>query len=139
MEETNQRTPAGVALVLRGFDRWAREDLPGTLELLDDDCEIRPLLGLISGDVYRGHEGARRWFTDVFSHWTEFAPELRAFAEVEDSLLVAGRLRARGRLSGVELDTATWWRFTFRDGRILLLDVFPEPTDAHRAAGLVSG
>jgi hypothetical protein len=57
---------------------------------------------------------------------------------VEDSLLVAGRIRARGRLSGVELDTAIWWRFTFRDWRILRMETFQEPTDAHRAAGLVS-
>jgi hypothetical protein len=73
-----------------------------------EDCEIRSLLGQIEGVVYRGHEGVRRWFTDVYSHWTEFCPELRAFGEAEDSLLVTGRIRARGRVSGVELDTAIW-------------------------------
>lgn len=137
MGETDQGTSAGLAIVRRGFDRWANEDLPGILELFDDGCEIRSILGLIDGTVYRGHEGVRRWFTDAYSDWTEYRPELRAFCEVEDSLLVAGRLRARGRLSGVELDMAVWWRFTFRDGRILRMDALQEPTDAHRAAGLV--
>lgn len=139
MEETDQGTPAGVAIVRRGFARWAAGDLPGGLELCDKDCEIRPILGQVEGVVYRGHEGVRSWFTDIYAHWSEFRPELRAFCQVEDSLLVAGRIRARGRHSGVELDTAIWWRFTFRAGRILRMDTFQEPTDAHRAAGLVSG
>ena len=137
MGETDPGTPAGVAIVRRGFERWAKGDLPGTLEAFDGDCEIRPLLGQIEDVVYRGHEGVRRWFTDVYSHWSEFSPELRAFGEVEDSLLIAGHIRARGRQSGVELDTAIWWRFTFRDGRVLSMEASEEPSEGHRAAGLV--
>jgi hypothetical protein len=44
-----------VAIVRQSFDRWAKEDLPGTLGLFDEVCEIRPLLALIEGGVYRGH------------------------------------------------------------------------------------
>jgi ketosteroid isomerase-like protein len=77
-----------------------------------------------------------RWFNDVFSDWTEFCPELHDYYELEDSLLVTGRIRACGRTSGVELNSAIWWRYKFRDGRILRLDASREPTDEHRAAGL---
>jgi ketosteroid isomerase-like protein len=140
MGETDQGAPAGVEIVRQVFERWANEDLPGVLELSDEECELRPLLGQIEGEdgVYRGHKGVRRWFTDTYAHWTEFRPVFRAFCEVEDSLLVAGRMRARGRLSGVELDTETWWHITFRDGRILRMDVSQDPTDAHVAAGLAA-
>jgi ketosteroid isomerase-like protein len=116
MGEIDQEGPAGVIIVRRGFERWANEDLPGGLELCDEECEIRPILGQIDGTVYRGHEGVRRWFTDIYSDWIELRPELHAYREVEDSLLVAGRIRARGRLSGVELDTATWWSSRFAMG-----------------------
>ena len=125
MRETDQDAPAGVAIVRRAFERWASKDLPGFLELFDEDCETRPHLGRLEGGVYRGHEGLRRWFNDVHSDWTEFCPELRTFDELGDSLLIAGRIRARGRVSGVELDTAIWWRCTFRDGRILCMDGVP--------------
>ena len=87
--------------------------------------------------MYRGHEGVRRWFADVYSDWTEFCPEVRAFHAGEEALLVAGRIRARARHSSVDLDAAMWWSYTFRDGRILSLHAFREPTGAHRAAGLV--
>lgn len=136
MSEAGHETPEGVAIVCRSFERWAEEDLPGTLEVFDADCEIRPILVLIEGGVYHGHEGVRRWFADVYSDWTEFCPEMRAFRETDDGLLMAGRIRARSRHSGVDLDAAMWWRYTFRDGRILRMDVFREPTEAHRAAGL---
>src|SRR5438309_150664 len=139
MAETDEDAPAGVVIVRRAFERWANQDLPGFLELFDEACETRPHLGGLEGGVYRGHEGVRRWFNDVYSDWTEFCPELRTFDELGDSLLVEGRIRARGRVSGVELDTAIWWRCTFRDGRILCMDAFREPGDAHRAAKLGGG
>jgi hypothetical protein len=72
----------------------------------------------------------------ALSDWSKFSPELSAFGEVEDSLLIAGHVRARGRQSGVELDTAIWWRFTFRDRRVLSTQASEEPSEAHRAAGL---
>lgn len=136
MNESDYDGPEGVAIVCRSFDRWADEDLAGTLEYFDEDCEIRPILVLIEGGLYRGHEGVRRWFSDVFSDWTEFCPEIHGSCELEDSLLTTGRIRARGRTSGVELDTRMWWRHTFRDGRILRMEAFREPTADHRAAGL---
>src|SRR6266702_807693 len=87
--------------------------LPGAVR---QACETRTHLGGLEGGVYRGHEGVRRWFNDVYSDWTEFCPELRTFDELGDSLLVEGRIRARGRVSGVELDTAIWWRCSFATG-----------------------
>jgi ketosteroid isomerase-like protein len=137
MGKTDPSTRANLEIVRRGFDRWRTKDLPGILELFDEDSEVSPLLGQVEGAVYRGHEGVHRWFTDVFSHWAEFRPEFRASDEAKGSLLVAGRIHARGRHSGVVLDTALWWTFTFRNGRVLHMQASQEPTDAHRAAGLV--
>src|SRR5438445_13481321 len=52
--------------------------------------EVKSVLSLIEGGMYRGHEGVRRWFADVYSDWTEFCPEVRAFHAGEEALLVAG-------------------------------------------------
>src|SRR6267378_3706723 len=94
-----------VEIVRRGFDRWANEDLPAMLELFAEDCELKPLLGQVEGVTYRGYEGVRRWFSDVHTHWSSFEPELGAFGEAGDELLVVGDVRARGRYSGVEIET----------------------------------
>ena len=36
MGESGQQAPKAVAIVRESFERWANEDLPGTLELFDD-------------------------------------------------------------------------------------------------------
>lgn len=136
MGETDPSIEELVELIRRGFERWSNEDFPGTLELFSEDCELRPLLGQVEGVTYHGHDGVRRWFTDVHSHWSAFQPELYEFAESDGSLLVAGVIRARGRSSGVEFDTPMFWSFTFRDRLIVRMYTAREPTDAHRAAGL---
>ena len=138
MRETDREAPGGVAVISHVFDCWAREDLPGLLEVFDEACEVRPLLGQLDGAVYRGHDGVRRWFTDMRSDWSAFSPELQKFSEAGDSLLVAGRVRVRGHHSGADLDTRFWWRFSFRNGRILVMEAAGEPTDEHLAAGLGS-
>ncbi len=136
MGETDPGTHELIELIRVGFERWANDDFPGTVELFAEDCELKPLLGQVEGVTYRGHEGVRRWFTDVHAHWSAFHPQLYAFGEGDGSLLVTGRIRARGRQSGVEFDTPMYWRFMFRGRSVVRMDTSQEPSDAHRAAGL---
>jgi ketosteroid isomerase-like protein len=136
MGESDPGTPELIELIRVGFERWANEDFLGTLELFAEDCELKPLLGQVEGVTYRGHEGVRRWFTDVHTHWSAFRPQLHAFCERDSSLLVTGQIHAQGRHSGVEFDTPMYWRFTFRGRSVVKMETSREPTDAHRAAGL---
>src|SRR5258708_6519290 len=87
MGESDPGTQELVELIRVGFDRWANGDLLGTVELFAEDCELKPLLGQVEGVTYRGHEGVRRWFTDVHAHWSAFRPQLYAFREGDGSLL----------------------------------------------------
>ena len=47
-----------------------------------------------------------------------------------------GRLRARGRASGMDLDVPMGFVWTLRDGKVVRARTFSEQADALRAAGL---
>ena len=62
--------------------------------------------------------------------------ELTEFRDLGDRIVGLGQIHARGRESGVELDSATGWVFTLRNGKILKAEGFLSPDEALEAAGL---
>jgi ketosteroid isomerase-like protein len=63
---------------------------------------------------------------------------LEAFprGDLGDRVLVLGRVRARGRESGVELDSPLGWVFTVRGGKLAKAEGFLSRAQALEAAGL---
>jgi ketosteroid isomerase-like protein len=126
-------------VVERMFAAFAERDLEALVELMDPDLEFLPVTAnLTTGGVpYRGRDGMERYFEDVERVW----PELRLFPEEyrpgEGSVLVLGRVVARG--GGMILDRPTGWVAQLRDGRICRLRVYGSHEEAIRAAGLDSG
>jgi ketosteroid isomerase-like protein len=57
------------------------------------------------------------------------------FRDLGDDVLLIGRIYARGRESGVEIDSATTWLFTLRGGRIVRARGYLNPQEALEAAG----
>jgi ketosteroid isomerase-like protein len=55
-----------------------------------------------------------------------------------DRVFLAARFHARGRASGVEVDTRLYEVFTLRDGKVLRLDEYEHRADALEAAGLAA-
>jgi ketosteroid isomerase-like protein len=58
------------------------------------------------------------------------------FREAGDQVVVLGRLRARGRTSGVDLDVPMGFVWRLRDGKVVYARSFSEQADALRDAGL---
>ena len=64
------------------------------------------------------------------------------FAEVDDTLAVGdvtvlvGRIRYRGRGSGVESESPAGWMLKFRDRKLIRFRAFREPEQALQAVGL---
>ena len=46
------------------------------------------------------------------------------------------REKARGKASGAEVDRRSGWVFTFRDGKALRIEIYLDPGDAFKAAGM---
>jgi ketosteroid isomerase-like protein len=125
----------------RMFAAFADRDFDALVALMDPEVEFLPVTAnLTTGGVpYRGHDGVARYFEDVKRVW----PELRLFPEEyrdaarDDSLLVLGRVLARG--GGMILDRPTGWVFQIREARIARLRVYGSHEEALEAAGLGTG
>ena len=61
-----------VEIVRRVFEAFNRRDIAAFLELLDPDVEWVPILAVLEGRVYRGHEEIRRWIKDLATDWEFF-------------------------------------------------------------------
>lgn len=108
------------------------------LELCAEDIEIRNVAeGPIRGP-YRGHDGARRWATDIFEVIDAPRVELEESIEANDGKTVVTMQRIVGRAthSQVEIDfpwAAVW---TVQDGVVSRAEGYATWTEALKAADL---
>jgi ketosteroid isomerase-like protein len=113
-------TPADV--VRQFYACWNAEDLPGVLATFDDDAEFRPIMTpLLTRPVYRGHDDIARWFTELRERWAEFKVDVEQVTQVGDGVVAIIRLVATDS-DGDELDARIANLFTFRDGRIAVME-----------------
>jgi ketosteroid isomerase-like protein len=124
---------------LRAIEAWNRQDLPTFLEAWDDDAEWRPAFpegteG--SGGVFRGHGEIARAWRNVREAWTEYGVKAEDARMVGESLLVLGRIHARGAKSGVEIDSEWSAVLQFRGGRVISAWDWLDHAHALKAVGL---
>ena len=111
---------ANIALVKRSFEAMAAWDVDALLRLYDTDVEFLPLTGTrVESGGYRGHDGVRAYFAEARELWDQLQPEGHEFRDLGDRLLVAGRCRVRGRVSGAESHPPCAWVIGVRDGKIV--------------------
>ena len=124
-------------LVRGALEAFARGDVEGMLSDLDPDVELHSaIVGGAEGNVYRGHEGFRNWYADSFESFEELTNEWSEFRDLGDRVLAIGRVKARGRESGVELDSPIAFVFTLRRGKLMKAEGFLSRAEALEAAGL---
>jgi ketosteroid isomerase-like protein len=123
--------------VRQGFEAYGRRDVDGFLSYLDQEFELHSaIVGGAEGKVYRGHDGVRRWLADSDESFDQLRIDPHEFRDLGDRILVFGRIRARGRQSSLELDSATGWVCTVRDGKLVKAEGFLSRAEALEAAGL---
>jgi ketosteroid isomerase-like protein len=118
--ETRERIKGGIAAFNRG-------DIDGMLAPIHPQVEFEPLRAVLDGTVYEGHEGFRRWLGDMADDWEDFHLELLEIRDLgEDRVLVEAVLRARARMSGVEIEGPAVWLCDLRDGMIARLRFYKD-------------
>jgi ketosteroid isomerase-like protein len=126
-----------VELVRRAIDALNDGDIDRAVTHADPEGELHSaIIGGAEGNVYRGHEGLRQWYAEVMESFTELRTELTEFRDLGERVVAFGRIRARGRESGLELDAVTGWVFTVRRGKLLRAEGYLSRDDALAAAGL---
>lgn len=122
------------ALLQQWFAATARRDVDALLEIASPDIEYVPIMAVLEGRVYRGHEGVSRWVEDLFDHWEVFEPVGHDFREQGNFVIATGCWHARGRASGAQLDDQdATWIVEFRDGRMTRLQTFTSQEEADEA------
>ena len=112
--------------LLREFWRtWAEEGGPGLVERYDDffteDAEWFPPVRELTGMRYAGRHGIEQYAHDIGQVLGDLNGELEEIVEVTPDVARARvRMRADGKVSGVELDAPMIAIARFRDGRMEL-------------------
>jgi ketosteroid isomerase-like protein len=116
-----------------GYEGFNRADLTAAREILTEDVEWRTT-GSFPGleGVYRGPDALDEWMEVLRAEWREFEVSLAdVLAEREDAVVVAERLRGRGRESGIEVEMHTYAVYRFNaDGKLTLREAFSTADEA---------
>jgi len=125
-----------VEIVLLGVAAMNRADAEAFIALCDARFEMR-LVGAVGEPVrYTGAEGVRQFFRDMSESWAQWGFEVEEARDLDEHVLITGRQRGRGRVSGVEVGSVRACVVAVRNGVVTELHYFIEPADALKSVGL---
>ncbi|HEX4563913.1 MAG TPA: nuclear transport factor 2 family protein [Solirubrobacteraceae bacterium] len=125
-----------VEIVLRGVAAMNRVDPDAFNALCDARFEMR-LVGVVGEPVrYVGADGVLQFFRDMSESWADWGFEVEEARDLDEHVLITGRQRGRGRVSGVEVDSPRACVVAVRNGAVTELRYFIDPADALKAVGL---
>lgn len=124
-----------VEIALSAVDAWNRGDLEAWLACWDERAEFHPLRAQLEGGAYLGHDGLKRFLTDMTGEWDRVRFEIEETRDCGEQVVGMGRFLARGRASGVEIDVPLGVLARVREDKIVYLRLFSEPVEALEAGG----
>jgi ketosteroid isomerase-like protein len=121
----------------RLFAAYEERGVEGVLEWIDPDFEavVPPELSA-EPDVYRGHDGVRRWFAGFEGFLDEVRLVARDFVGCGDRVLVPAVLKGRGAESGIPVEQQVFQVWTVSGGKAVSVAPFADERSARAAAGL---
>ena len=123
-------------LLDRGYRLIYREGrLEDALRGLDEDFEW-VATDHPHGAVYRGPEGVMEFFRDWLDSWDDLDVDWQLEPIDDERILAIGRMRGRGRGSGVPAEMHFGQIWTYRDGRFTRMVMYADAESARRAAGV---
>jgi ketosteroid isomerase-like protein len=122
-------------VVRRMFEGFAESGIDGVLDRIDEDVviEIPPELSA-EPDVYRGHDGVRRYFAGFEGMIDDLRYEALELIPVGEHVLVRARLAGRGVSSGLDTELHVVVLHTLTDGKVVFIRPFPDVESARAAA-----
>jgi ketosteroid isomerase-like protein len=125
-----------VRLLDRGYTMiWREGRLEEALRGLGDEFEwVVP--NHPEGAVRRGAESVIEFFRDWTESWEDFELDWAIEEAGPDHALAIIDMRGRGKGSGVPTEMRFFQLWTFRDGRIVRMQMYDDLDEARRAAGL---
>jgi uncharacterized protein len=126
-----------VEIVQQIFRAFNSEEIELVLALTHDDFELEvpPALSA-EPDIYRGHDGMRRYwesFQDVMDE-IRFQPE--RLCDAGEAVVVAMRVTAKGRRTAIAVEQRTVGLWTICDGKVIRIRAYVSLPEALAAVGL---
>ena len=119
------------------MDAVNRRDIDTFAGVTTSDFEWFPVFAArVEGDVNRGRGGIETFLGEVDETREEFRPMPEEYRDLGDRVLALGRLKTRGRASGVPSDSPWGGIYGVRGGKISRIRTYLDHGEALRAAGL---
>jgi ketosteroid isomerase-like protein len=113
-----------VELVRSIVEALNRGDVDAMLARMHRDFEWRPLEASPIARVYRGHEDVRRYIEDWLSTFDDLRLDLENPTEIGDRVVADVHGHARGRASGLMLDSRFCQVWTVRDETAVAMEEY---------------
>jgi ketosteroid isomerase-like protein len=119
------------------FDAFNRRDIESALAVVDEQVEfLAPTAEMANdGKPYVGHAGMRKYYADVAAVWKELEVTPTEIREVDDAVLVLGRVYGRAG-GGYIQDSPAQWVMRFRGDRVAWIRVYTNRSAAFAEVGL---
>jgi ketosteroid isomerase-like protein len=127
-----------VAIVRRFAEAFNRLDMGYVLAWLDSDVELAEWPTGPGAQIYHGHDGVQQALDSWFESWEWMRVEILEVLETDDRVLVTAHQRAVGKSSAIEVEIRSFNVYTFRDGKVIRIELFTEREPAFEAAGLTA-
>jgi ketosteroid isomerase-like protein len=127
-----------VEIVRRGFEHLQR-----TGDFREEDAyapgfvwDMSTFRGWPEKQSYQGLEGAREFMRDWLDAWEDWQLEVEALHDVGDKVVAIVRQRGRSKSTGLEVNMSFAQVFTLKNGLVTRMQMYAEPAEGLRAAGL---
>jgi ketosteroid isomerase-like protein len=130
-----------VEIVLQAIEANRSDDLEATVKALvalsDPSIEYTSVMAAVESNTYRGHDGIRRYVSDLADYWEEWRLEAEEVFEVDPNTVIAVfRAHAIGRDSGVAVEPRRAAVFALSQGKLIRARTYPNRDEALEAVGL---
>ena len=127
-----------VATVRRFVEAFNRRDIQAVIADADPEIELDEWREAPGARSYRGPEGVHAAIESWFETWEWMEVEIADIVDAGDRVLVILDQRAKGSGSGAEVEIRSHNVYTFRDGKVVRIQLFIDPEPALEAAGLTT-
>jgi ketosteroid isomerase-like protein len=127
-----------IELVRSAFEAWNRGDIDAFAGHAAEDVAWLEVSGRPEGAPTErlGRDRMRTSLESLFDAWESYHLEVERVEEVGDRVVAVVREVARGRASGVEIDSRWGYLVTVEEGLIVRIEAYRDAGQALQVAGL---
>ena len=119
-----------MSLIRGAYDAINQAEWNWTADHLPPEFELIPTAG--SGERFVGPEGIARWFAELEEAWETIRTDVEEVVDFGERVVVLGRIRNKGRGSGIEVDVVAAHLWTVENGVPIRVELIGDREEALR-------